>query len=120
MSERVEDRIATLHEKLNITPEQEDSWKQVAQAMRDNATNEKALWDERRGSGDTRTAVDDLKSYQKGMQAHVDGLGKVITAFEPLYENMSDDQKQNADNVFGRYEGMRDAANTGAPKKSAQ
>jgi hypothetical protein len=120
MSERVEDRIATLHEKLSITPDQEDVWKQVAQAMRDNAASEKAAWDDRRSGGETRTAVDDLKSYQKGMQAHVDGLGKVITAFEPLYDNMSDEQKQNADNVFGRYEGMRDATNAGAPKKSAQ
>jgi hypothetical protein len=46
------------------------------------------------------TAVDDLKSYQKHAQAHVDGLKNLIASFATLYAAMSDDQKRIADDVF--------------------
>jgi hypothetical protein len=37
------------------------------------------------------TAVDDLKSYQKYAQAHVDGLKNLIASFATLYDAMPGD-----------------------------
>lgn len=105
MAQKVEDRIKTLHAKLNLTPEQEDLWNTVAQAMRDSETEISTLIHERHENGGKLTAVEDLQSYQKIAQAHADGLGKVASAFSDLYDKMSDDQKANADKVFGGFEG---------------
>ena len=46
------------------------------------------------------TAVEDLKTYQKFAQAHVDGLKNLISAFSTLYDAMPDAQKKIADQVF--------------------
>jgi periplasmic protein CpxP/Spy len=105
MAQKVEDRIKTLHAKLNITPDQEAAWGNVAQAMRDNESAIHALIHERHENSLTLTAVQDLESYQKIAQAHADGLQKVADAFGKLYDTMSEQQKENADKVFGGFEG---------------
>jgi hypothetical protein len=107
MADRVETRIKTLHDKLQITSAQEDAWGEVASAMRENETAFKAMVDDREKNGASMTAVDDLKSYQKLMQAHADNAEKVADAFESLYDNMTDAQKKQADQLFGSYEGYR-------------
>lgn len=104
----IEARIASLHEKLKITAEQEEDWKVVADTMRDNEKNIHALIQERHANAKTYTAVDDLGSYEKIADAHAEGLKKLIPVFEDLYSAMSDDQKKNADKVFSRYEGHSD------------
>ena len=103
--DRVETRIQTLHDKLGITSDQEDSWKAVADTMRDNEQSIHALIKERHENKTDMTAVDDLKSYEAIAKEHVDGLDKLIPAFETLYGSMSDAQKANADKVFGQFEG---------------
>ena len=49
-------------------------------------------------------AVDDLRSYEQLTEAQVDGIKKLLPAFETLYASMSDDQKKNADIVFASFE----------------
>jgi hypothetical protein len=99
--ETVEQRIATLHAELKITPDEQTAWNGVAQAMRDNAAAMQKLVAERTAQGSQdMTAVDDLKDYQKFAQAHVDGLANLATAFETLYNSMPDAQKKVADKVF--------------------
>jgi hypothetical protein len=105
MKQNVELRIKTLHDKLQITPDQEDAWNTVAQAMRDSETSTSNLIMQRHKGAATMTAVEDLQSYQSIAQSHADGLKNVISAFSTLYDNMSDDQKKNADTVFGTFEG---------------
>jgi hypothetical protein len=46
------------------------------------------------------SAVDDLNTYEKFAQAHVDGLKNLISSFKTLYTAMPDAQKKNADQVF--------------------
>jgi hypothetical protein len=93
-SETVEQRIATLHTELKITPDEEKKWDAVAKAMRENAANlDKVAVDSRTTTSQSMTAVDDLKMYQKYTQAHVDGLKNLISA-------MPDAQKKTADSVF--------------------
>jgi hypothetical protein len=97
----VEQRIASLHTSLKITPEQEPKWAPVAQAMRDNAVAmEKMVAEGKATPMNTLSAVDDLKRYQKFAQAHVDGLKNILSAFESLYSAMPADQKKIADGVF--------------------
>jgi hypothetical protein len=103
--EEVETRIKTLHDKLGITPDQEDSWKAVAETMRDNEKNIHGLIKDRHENHEGMTAVDDLKSYEAIAKEHVDGLERLIPNFETLYDSMSDAQKANADKVFGKFEG---------------
>ena len=100
--ERVEDRIKHLHEDLKITPDQETQWQAVADAMREDAKAMQATIAERRANRGNMTAVDDLRSYQKVAETHVQGLQRLIPAFQTLYDSMSPEQKKNADTVFGQ------------------
>ena len=99
--ETVEQRITNLQRALRISSDQEPKWNAVAQAMRENATNMDTLIAEnRKKPPQDMTAVDDLISYQKVAQAHVDGLKNLIASFATLYAAMPDAQKRNADDVF--------------------
>ena len=99
--ETVEQRIATLHAALKITPDQDARWNAVAQAMRENASNmDQLIADSRKTAPQDMSAVDDLKLYQKFAQVHVDGLKNLISSFMALYSAMPDAQKKVADRVF--------------------
>ena len=99
--ETVEQRITSLHAALKITPEQEPKWKAVGDAMRQNATAmEKLIAETNATSPKTMTAVDDLNTYRKFAQAHVDGLKNLIDDFKVLYGVMPAAQKKVADDVF--------------------
>ena len=108
-ADRTEARITQLHSKLQITPEQEALWTNVAQTMRDNSKTMEALIKARSENETTMNAIEDLKSYAEIADAHADGLNKFIPAFEPLYATMSDAQKKSADTLFhhGHQSGMK-------------
>ncbi len=107
MAAQVENRIETLHAKLKITPDQESAWNDVAQTMRDNEQSMSQLIQDRHANASTMSALDDLNSYQKIAENHAESISKLSSSFEPLYDEMSDSQKKNADEVFGRFEGHR-------------
>ena len=113
--ETVEQRITDLHAALKITPEQEKQWNDVAQAMRQNAAAMDTLVAANRTTPpQNMSAVEDLKTYQKFAQAHVDGLKNLISSFSTLYSAMPDAQKKIADTVFDTSEHKAD---TTAPRK---
>ena len=97
--EDVETRIKTLHQQLHITTEQEPAWKTFAQTMRDNATRMKELR-EKKNDTQSMTAIDQLNAYAAVVDAHADGVHKLISPFQTLYDSMSDEQKKTADRVF--------------------
>ena len=102
-----EARIKYLHDKLEITPAQEDAWNKVALVMQENAEKITALVKDRVEKAKTMTAVDDLNSYAEIAGAHEDGTKKLIPIFKSLYDSMSDSQKKVADKEFrehGRHE----------------
>jgi hypothetical protein len=110
--ETVDQRIASLHDKLMITTDQEASWSSVAQAMRDNATAiEKLVAAKKAQMPDKMTAMDDLTTYQAFAQAHVEGLQKLTAAFGTLYNAMPADQKAVADDIFRQF-GQREPKRT--------
>jgi periplasmic protein CpxP/Spy len=101
--ETVEQRITTLHRELKITADQEKDWNAVAQSMRDNANNMQQLVDQTHNQGGQTTALDDLDTYQKFAQGHADGVKNLIGPFTTLYNEMTPDQKKNADLVFNNF-----------------
>jgi len=73
----------------------------VAQSMRENAgTMDKLIASTRATPPQNMSAVDDLKTYQKFAQAHVDGLKNLTASFQKLYAAMPDAQKKVTDDVF--------------------
>jgi protein CpxP len=99
--ETVEQRITTLHAALKITPDEDAKWNAVAQSMRENAAAmDKLVAEGRTTPPQNMTAVEDLQTYQKFAQAHVDGLKNLISSFSTLYSAMPDAQKKVADGVF--------------------
>jgi len=109
--DRIEERITDLHKKLNVTPDQEALWTDMAKVMRANGQKMRDSVTDRSAKLKTMTAVDDLKSYQMITDEHADGLKRLIPAFEALYAKMSPAQQKNADRVFG--EQQRNAAHRG-------
>lgn len=103
-SESVEQRIAMLHTKLQITPAQEASWSAVALVMRDNETRMQSMITAREAEPAHHVdALEDLRTYEHFAQAHVDGLKQLRASFEILYNTMPDQQKLVADEVFEKF-----------------
>ena len=61
MRMEVEARIKHLHDKLQITPPEENQWSDVAQAMRDNEATISHLIQSRHKTAGNMTAVEDLE-----------------------------------------------------------
>lgn len=101
--ERVEARIADLHEKLAISSAQEPAWNRLAETMRDNAAAVESQAADREKALQTMTVMDDLRSYEALSKAHADGMTKLIAAFGPLYASMPADQQKKADAEFLGY-----------------
>ena len=99
-AERSEGRIREMHDRLRITPAQEDAWNKVAKIMRDNDVAFRANVGERYRDAKPMTAIDDLKSFQIIADEHSSGLKKLVPAFETLYGAMTPDQQKRADGVF--------------------
>jgi protein CpxP len=99
-SDHTEDRIRQLHAELNITPSEEELWGNVAQAMRDEATEMDEQIARRHAQQDMMSAIDDLNNYAELAQAHADGVKKMSAVFAPLYNSMTDEQKKIADKTF--------------------
>lgn len=102
--DRVEQRIKTMHDKLNLTAGQESQWKDVAQVMRANEADIHQLVISRH-ENEPANAVEDLQSYETIADAHADGLKKLVPVFTSFYNNLSDEQQAHADSMFGRFEG---------------
>jgi hypothetical protein len=96
-----EARIKHLHDQLNITSDQEARWNDVARVMLANASAIDGAVKDRMRMSNGMTAINDLKSYERIVDAHADGIKKLAIAFAPLYASMPESQQKNADAVFG-------------------
>ncbi|MFX1672330.1 Spy/CpxP family protein refolding chaperone [Paraburkholderia sp. A2WS-5] len=98
--QRVEERIAYLHSALKITGAQEPQWKTFADVMRSNSQTMAGLYKQRMEGEAQRNALDDMKQYAQITQVHAEDMQKLVTAFEPLYNSLSPEQKKLADVTF--------------------
>ena len=101
--EQAESKIADLHSRLKIAPDQESKWKPVAETMRENAQAMDAAIGEREAAWKTMGVVDDLKSYERMSNTYAKGLTKLVGVFEPFYNSLTPEQKKVADAEFGGY-----------------
>ena len=93
-------RIKMLQSQLGITEAQMPLWSAFAQAMRDNAAATDELFTQRAGAVSTMNASDNMHSYAQIARAYADNTEHLATAFDSLYANLSDTQKQAADMMF--------------------
>jgi protein CpxP len=115
MDARIEQRIAQMHQRLKITPAQQPAWDAFAQVMRDNVTSMQQAYQERRASIATMSAPDNMRNFAQIEQTRTDGIQKLATSFQTLYDGMSDEQKKVADTMFRHYDD-RGAKGRKAPK----
>jgi periplasmic protein CpxP/Spy len=106
-------RIKYLHDRLRITPEQEELWEDVGRAIRDTARDLAPLLKERFQLTTNGHAIDLLHAYEALGEAQLDSLKKIITVFDPLYASMSESQKKIADAILR--EGAQGAMIAGIP-----
>jgi len=100
LSDRVEKRIAELHEQLKITPAEETAWTGLASVMREDATKKMATYGKWSQEQSKMNALELMKAHAQLADENAQTMHKMLTAFEALYNVMSDDQKKNADEVF--------------------
>ena len=100
MAGHVEGRIAFIKAELKITDAQQPLWAAVAEAMRANA---KGMADMPHGMammGGSGTLPERLAAREKAITAHLDGIRRLRTAFDPLSAALSADQKKAADGLM--------------------
>jgi protein CpxP len=108
--QQVEAQLKQLQQELAITDAQKAQFDAFGQVMRSNAqAMDSAMQQEQQNP--PKNAVDDLKSVQHLAETQLDGLKRLVPAFQALYDSLSDQQKKKADTVFGRsQEGPQPAA----------
>jgi hypothetical protein len=94
--QNVEANIASLHQRLQITPAQEPQFNAVANVMRENARAEASA----PAQPANATAVDDLRAIIRYSEAELAGYRRLLPVLEALYATLSPAQKRTADAVF--------------------
>src|SRR5271156_766412 len=89
----IDRRIAALRLQLGITPAQMPLWTAFAQAMRQNALSNDALFAQRAGAVATMNAIDNMHDYARIARAYADNTESLAAAFDSLYESLSETQK---------------------------
>ncbi len=109
---RVQQHISQLRTELRITPAQDAQWNQFAQVMQQNAQNMQEALEQRGAQLNTMNAAQDMQSYAHLAAVHAEDMQHLSAAFQSLYDSMTPEQRQNADNVF-RKRSMNRAAPRG-------
>jgi hypothetical protein len=100
-SRHIEGRIAFLKAELKITDSQAPLFDKVAQVMRDNAKERAQLHQQRRADRDKpKTAVESLEARARFGELRTQQTQRFLAAFKPLYDGLSDQQKQTADELL--------------------
>jgi hypothetical protein len=109
LENRIEQRIADLQNKLQISAAQKPQWDRFTQIMRENARDMDRIFQTRVQSLDTMNAEDNMKSYAMIATHHAQDVQRLVPAFDALYTKMNDSQKRTADQVFREeaYQGNR-------------
>jgi periplasmic protein CpxP/Spy len=98
--DRVEQRIADLHARLQITPDQQPLWDPFAQVMRDNAQHMRQAVNDRADKLKAMNASENMLSYAQLAVQHAQDVQKLASAFQPLYGALSPDQQRTANAMF--------------------
>jgi hypothetical protein len=109
--------LASLHDKLAITPAEEPLWGTFADSMRASAAQLGQAYRQRREQLPTMNALADMSSFINLEQMRLDGLKKSSAAFTALYQTMPPAQQKVADILF--LSDMPGAPHHGKKRKAA-
>lgn len=104
--ERIDRRLAFLHQRLGITPAQEAAWTDFATELRDTATAAGRDREMHAGERGPMSAVQRLELRQRMLEKRSADLDRVLHALRPLYASFTDTQKQMADQLLVRAAGQ--------------
>lgn len=104
-SSHIEGELAFLRAELKITDEQEKTWDAFAKAAHDadQSVNETQA---PTASGHPPTLLDMMDSRAKTLTARLEAIKKLKGAVEPLYADLSKEQKAAADQMIPMHLGM--------------
>ena len=95
----VEANIASLHQRVQITPAQEAQFNAVANVMRQNARAEASA---PQSPPANASAVDSLRAEIQYDEMELAGMKRFLPALEALYATLSPAQRQAANAIFSR------------------
>lgn len=99
--QHIEGRLAFLKAELEITPQQETLWSAYAEAVRTSAESMQGMHDQMMSSGSNPVAMPErMQWHEKMLSARLEALKKLRAAALPLYDTLSAEQKQAADNLM--------------------
>lgn len=99
--QHIEGRLAFLKAELKITPQQEKLWSTYAEAVRASAEAMQGMHDQMMSSGSNPVAMPErMQWHEKMLSARLEALKKLRAVALPLYETLSAEQKQTADNLM--------------------
>lgn len=104
--QRLDRRLAFLHDRLRITPAQERAWTEFTSVLRDEVRERPRDrdFDDRRGPA---SVLDRLEERQQRLADRRADLDRVIRAVQPLYASFSEGQKRTADRLMFMGESRR-------------
>jgi hypothetical protein len=109
---RLDRRLAFLHQKLGITPAQEAAWTQFVSEVRTMEVQPPNMLDRERAAAGN--VVQRLELRERMLERRSADLDRVLRALRPLYASLSDEQKRTADEFLFRPErGQNFAAGRG-------
>jgi dTDP-4-amino-4,6-dideoxygalactose transaminase len=107
MTERIEGRIAFLRAELGITEEQSKTWDAFAEAMRDSANRMKEAGMPMMMTGAAAAdPVSQLEAQERMLAARLESVRALKAALAPLYQSLSAEQKQTANELIGPHMGL--------------
>ena len=115
---RIEGRLAFLKTELKITDAQTSQWDALAAVMRQQDQSRRDQMRQMRDQREQRrdkplNAVERFELRERMSTAQLDRSKQFLVAFKPFYEQLSDDQKKTADELFAR----RMGGNRGGPHR---
>ena len=96
----VDQRIASLHEQLKITPSEALPWNAFARTIRDNAESMERAFQRRAQQLPTMSAEQALDSYADIAQLLARNMRSLSKSFAKLYRALTPEQRQIADQLF--------------------
>ena len=100
MAATIEQRIADLHARLDVTPDQQPQWDAFAAVMRSYAQESDQRFHQRVQTLVAMTALENMQSYAQLATQHAEDMQKLVPVFQALYNAMSAQQKASADQMF--------------------
>ena len=109
----VDQRIEAMRTALHISGNENQAFNRFAQVMHENASAMSKLVQQRASELQSMSALDNMRSYEKLANQHAEDVRRLTAAFQTLYEQLTPEQKQQADQMFRQQANERAAAHNG-------